>query len=131
MTAAKFTFLAGQDQRLPYDPRAPIRPQVEQSFARSPGACFLTRVEDLDRARCRPQYVDDLMRDMEWLGLTWDETPLFQSARDEVYREALSRLEQEERVYPCFCTRAEIARAASAPHGLSEEGPPHGRFRSA
>ncbi|HEX8698133.1 MAG TPA: tRNA glutamyl-Q(34) synthetase GluQRS [Myxococcaceae bacterium] len=91
--------------------------------ARAAGGQFLLRVEDLDRARCRPQYVDDLMRDMEWLGLTWDEPLLFQSARDEVYREALGRLEQEERVYPCFCTRAEIARAASAPHGLSEEGP--------
>jgi glutamyl-tRNA synthetase len=80
-------------------------------------------VEDLDRARCRPQFLDDLMRDLEWLGLTWDEPPLFQSVRDEVYREALERLERLGRVYPCFCTRAEIARAASAPHGLSEEGP--------
>jgi glutamyl-tRNA synthetase len=91
--------------------------------ARAASGQFLLRVEDLDRARCRPQYVDDLMRDMEWLGLTWDGPVLFQSARDEVYRDALARLEQEGLVYPCFCTRAEIARAASAPHGLSEEGP--------
>jgi len=91
--------------------------------ARAAGGQFLLRVEDLDRARCRPQFVDDLMRDMEWLGLTWDGPVLFQSARDEVYREALARLEREGLVYPCFCTRAEIARAASAPHGLSEEGP--------
>jgi glutamyl-tRNA synthetase len=91
--------------------------------ARAAGGQFLLRVEDLDRARCRPQFVDDLMRDMEWLGLTWDEPPLFQSARDAVYRDALERLERLGRVYPCFCTRAEIARAASAPHGLSEEGP--------
>jgi glutamyl-tRNA synthetase len=91
--------------------------------ARAAGGQFLLRVEDLDRARCRPQYVDELMRDLEWLGLTWDEPPLFQSERDDVYREALTRLEQRGLVYPCFCTRAEIARAASAPHGLSEEGP--------
>jgi glutamyl-tRNA synthetase len=91
--------------------------------ARAAGGQFLLRIEDLDRARCRPQYVDDLKRDLEWLGLTWDETPLFQSTRDEVYREAQARLEREGLVYPCFCTRAEIARAASAPHGLSEEGP--------
>jgi glutamyl-tRNA synthetase len=91
--------------------------------ARAAGGQFLLRVEDLDRARCRPQYVDDLMRDLEWLGLTWDEPPLFQSARDEVYRDALTKLEQRGLVYPCFCTRAEIARAASAPHGLSDEGP--------
>jgi glutamyl-tRNA synthetase len=91
--------------------------------ARAAGGQFLLRVEDLDRARCRPQFVDDLMRDLEWLGLTWDEPLLFQSARGEVYREAQARLEREGLVYPCFCTRAEIARAASAPHGLSEEGP--------
>ncbi|XXF79321.1 tRNA glutamyl-Q(34) synthetase GluQRS [Myxococcaceae bacterium GXIMD 01537] len=91
--------------------------------ARAAGGRFLLRVEDLDRQRCRPQFVEDLYRDLEWLGLTWDETPLFQSARDEVYREAISKLERTGRVYPCFCTRAEIARAASAPHGLGEEGP--------
>jgi glutamyl-tRNA synthetase len=91
--------------------------------ARAAGGAFLLRIEDLDRARCKPQHVDDLLRDLEWLGLTWDEPPLFQSQRDDVYRDALARLEREGRVYPCFCTRAEIARAASAPHGLSEEGP--------
>ncbi|HYH99854.1 tRNA glutamyl-Q(34) synthetase GluQRS [Hyalangium sp.] len=91
--------------------------------ARAAGGQFLLRVEDLDRARCRPQYLDDLMRDLEWLGLTWDEPPVFQSARDDAYRDALERLERLGWVYPCFCTRAEIARAASAPHGLSDEGP--------
>ncbi|NMO21356.1 tRNA glutamyl-Q(34) synthetase GluQRS [Pyxidicoccus fallax] len=91
--------------------------------ARAAGGAFLLRIEDLDRARCKPQYVDDLKRDLEWLGLTWDEQPLIQSQRDDVYRDALAKLEREGLVYPCFCTRAEIARAASAPHGLSEEGP--------
>jgi glutamyl-tRNA synthetase len=91
--------------------------------ARAAGGQFLLRIEDLDRARCKPQFLDDLYRDMEWLGLDWDEPPLVQSQRDDVYREALEKLERAERVYPCFCTRAEIARAASAPHGLSEEGP--------
>ncbi|SEU37840.1 tRNA glutamyl-Q(34) synthetase GluQRS [Stigmatella erecta] len=91
--------------------------------ARAAGGRFLLRVEDLDRARCRAEYVEEMKRDLEWLGLDWDEPPLFQSARDDVYRAALERLEREELVYPCFCTRAEIARAASAPHGLSDEGP--------
>ncbi|WP_375771075.1 tRNA glutamyl-Q(34) synthetase GluQRS [Archangium gephyra] len=91
--------------------------------ARAAGGQFLLRIEDLDRARCKPQFLDDLYRDLEWLGLDWDETPLVQSQRDDVYREALEKLERTGRVYPCFCTRAEIARAASAPHGLSEEGP--------
>jgi glutamyl-tRNA synthetase len=91
--------------------------------ARAAGGRFLLRIEDLDRARCKPQFLDDLYRDLEWLGLDWDEPPLIQSQRDASYREALERLERAGRVYPCFCTRAEIARAASAPHGLSEEGP--------
>lgn len=91
--------------------------------ARASGGQFLLRIEDLDRARCKPQFLDALYRDLEWLGLDWDETPLVQSQRDDVYREALEKLEGTGRVYPCFCTRAEIARAASAPHGLSEEGP--------
>ncbi|HEX8435920.1 tRNA glutamyl-Q(34) synthetase GluQRS [Archangium sp.] len=91
--------------------------------ARAAGGQFLLRIEDLDRSRCRPQFLDDLYRDLEWLGLDWDEPPLIQSQRDAVYREALEKLERVGRVYPCHCTRAEIARAASAPHGLSEEGP--------
>lgn len=91
--------------------------------ARAAGGQFLLRIEDLDRQRCRPQFIEDLYRDLEWLGLTWDEPPLIQSERDAIYRDALASLEREGLVYPCFCTRAEIARAASAPHGLSEEGP--------
>ncbi|RKH27198.1 tRNA glutamyl-Q(34) synthetase GluQRS [Corallococcus sicarius] len=91
--------------------------------ARAAGGAFLLRIEDLDRARCRPQFVEDLYEDLRWLGLDWDETPLVQSARDDVYREAQAKLTREGLIYPCFCTRAEIARAASAPHGLSEEGP--------
>jgi glutamyl-tRNA synthetase len=91
--------------------------------ARAAGGQFLLRIEDLDRARCRPQYLEELYRDLEWLGLDWDEPPLIQSQRDAIYREALEKLERVGRVYPCHCTRAEIARAASAPHGLSEEGP--------
>jgi glutamyl-tRNA synthetase len=91
--------------------------------ARAHGGAFLLRIEDLDRARCKPQFVDDLFRDLEYLGLTWDETPLYQSQRDEAYAEALDALAKAGRIYPCFCSRAEILRAASAPHGLSEEGP--------
>ncbi|ATB31280.1 tRNA glutamyl-Q(34) synthetase GluQRS [Melittangium boletus] len=91
--------------------------------ARAAGGRFLLRIEDLDRARCKPAFLEDLYRDLTWLGLDWDEPPLVQSQREDIYREALERLERMGRVYPCFCTRAEIARAASAPHGLSDEGP--------
>ncbi|MBF5043586.1 tRNA glutamyl-Q(34) synthetase GluQRS [Aggregicoccus sp. 17bor-14] len=93
--------------------------------ARAAGGRFLVRVEDLDRARCRPEHVQVLWEDLRWLGLDWDEPPLFQSAREEAgaYREALERLSREGRIYPCFCTRAEVARAASAPHGPFDDGP--------
>lgn len=89
---------------------------------RRAGGAFLLRIEDLDRARCRPEYVDALYRDLEYLGLTWDESPWFQSQRSEIYEEATARLTAQGRTYPCFCTRTEIARAASAPH-VGEEGP--------
>jgi len=93
--------------------------------ARAAGGRFLLRVEDLDRARCRPEHVEALVQDLTWLGLDWDEPPLFQSAREEAgaYREALERLARAGHIYPCFCTRAEIARSASAPHGPLDDGP--------
>ncbi|MDQ3262110.1 MAG: tRNA glutamyl-Q(34) synthetase GluQRS [Myxococcota bacterium] len=91
--------------------------------ARAAGGEFLLRIEDLDQGRCRPEYLESLYRDLEYLGLGWDETPLIQSQRGANYEEALERLRAAGRSYPCFCTRAEISRAASAPHGLSEEGP--------
>lgn len=91
--------------------------------ARAAGGAFLLRIEDLDRARCRQEYVDALFGDLEYLGLDFDKEPVFQSRRGEAYEAALRKLEAQGRLYPCFCTRAEIARAASAPHGDSEEGP--------
>lgn len=90
--------------------------------ARAAQGAFLLRIEDLDRGRSRQEHVDRIFHDLEWLGLTWDETPIFQSARDARYREALLQLHRDGRIYGCRCTRAEIARAASAPH-LGEEGP--------
>lgn len=91
--------------------------------ARAAGGAFLLRIEDLDRARCRPEHVDTLYRDLEYLGLDWDETPVFQSERMVAYDDALVKLASSGRTYPCFCTRGEIARAASAPHGPLDEGP--------
>jgi glutamyl-tRNA synthetase len=92
-------------------------------WARKEGGAFALRVEDLDAARCRRPYVDGLLRDLEWLGLDFDGPVVFQSQRSDAYREALERLAVQGRVYPCFCTRAEVARAATAPHGPAEDGP--------
>jgi glutamyl-Q tRNA(Asp) synthetase len=85
------------------------------------GGRFLLRIEDIDIARARPEYEAAITEDLAWLGLCWEEPVLRQSARFDAYRAALDRLEAQKLLYPCFCTRAEIAteiaRASEAPHG--------------
>jgi len=83
--------------------------------ARSAGGRMVLRLEDLDPDRCRQAYCDQIMRDLEWLGLDWDGPPVYQSKRTEGYAEAFRELEKRGLIYPCFCTRAERL-AASAPH---------------
>ena len=78
---------------------------------------FLLRIEDLDPARSRPEFVDGIFEDLRWLGLEWDEPVLVQSRRSGVYAAALDRLREQDLVYACFCTRADIAAALEAPHG--------------
>ncbi|MGO8971476.1 MAG: tRNA glutamyl-Q(34) synthetase GluQRS [Myxococcaceae bacterium] len=96
-------------------------------WAHSEGGEFVLRIEDLDASRCRPEFLDALQRDLEWLGLTFDGPVVFQSQRAEHYAAALGRLAAEGRVYACFCTRAEVMRAASAPHGAADDGPVYPR----
>lgn len=89
---------------------------------RAAGGTMVLRVEDLDPDRSRPDYAAGLMADMKWLGLEWDEgpdvggryAPYCQAERRELYQAALERLAVAGLVYPCYCTRAELA--ASAPH---------------
>jgi glutamyl-tRNA synthetase len=88
-------------------------------FARSAGARFLMRVEDLDRSRVRPGVEEAQLSDLRTIGLDWDGPILRQSERMELYEEAIARLDRNELLYPCYCTRAEIRAAASAPHGIS------------
>ena len=83
--------------------------------ARSAGGEMVLRLEDLDPDRCRREYCDQVMRDLEWLGLDWDNQPVYQSERTEIYAQAFAQLEQRGLVYPCYCNRAERL-AASAPH---------------
>lgn len=90
-------------------------------LARDAGGQFLLRIEDIDGTRSREVFVADMERDLAWLGLTWDGPVVRQSARMNVYAEALEKLQAMGLIYPCFCTRAEIAASASAPHG--PEGP--------
>ena len=92
-------------------------------YAKSSGGRIILRIEDLDPQRCTRLKADQLARDMEWLGLTWDEGAYvsanselyFQSQRSEIYAAYFEQLETRELVYPCFCSRSEL-HAAEAPH---------------
>jgi glutamyl-tRNA synthetase len=91
-------------------------------YARAQGAPFLLRVEDLDTGRVRPHFEAEQLADLAAIGLDWDGPVLRQSARLPRYAEALAALEADGAVYPCWCTRAEIREASSAPHGPLPEG---------
>jgi glutamyl-tRNA synthetase len=91
-------------------------------FARSSGARFLVRMEDLDQGRVVAGSAERQLEDLRALGLDWDGEVVFQSNRHHAYEEAIARLLAEGRLYECFCTRAEIRAAASAPHGPLPEG---------
>jgi glutamyl-Q tRNA(Asp) synthetase len=95
--------------------------QVAHTLARqSPGGSFLLRHEDLDTPRVRDSFYQGIEDDLQWLGLLWDEPPLRQTTRSAAYQSALNRLQKNELIYPCFCTRRDIqnesASIASAPH---------------
>ena len=85
--------------------------------ARTSGGRFLLRLEDIDPTRCRPDYADAIQEDLAWLGLDWDGPPRVQSQHLADYRAVLATLSDQGLVYPCFCTRADIAASTSAPHG--------------
>jgi glutamyl-tRNA synthetase len=97
-------------------------------FARSAGSRFLMRVEDLDRQRLRPGCEEEQLADLAAIGLDWDGPVVRQSERMSLYGDALAAL--GDRLYPCYCTRAEIRQAASAPHGPPAEGFYPGTCRS-
>ncbi len=93
--------------------------------ARAVGGQFLLRLEDIDATRCRPEFAAGILEDLAWLGLDWDGPVRVQSAHFGEYSVVLEALRRRGLLYPCFCTRAEIARelaaSAGAPHG--PEGP--------
>jgi glutamyl-tRNA synthetase len=91
-------------------------------FARSDGAGFLLRIEDLDPQRSRREHERAQLDDLRAIGIDWDGEPVRQSERTQLYRDALARLDTDGLVYPCWCTRAEIQAATEAPHGPLPEG---------
>lgn len=74
------------------------------------------RLEDIDATRCRPEFSDAIAEDLRWLGIGWQGEVRVQSAHFAEYQAALDRLAGEDLLYPCFCSRADIARAQAAPH---------------
>ena len=84
-------------------------------------AQFILRLEDIDTTRCRPEYVQAILEDLQWLGISWTQPVRKQSEHFAEYQETLHKLDAMGVTYPCFCTRKEIeeeiARAPSAPHG--------------
>jgi glutamyl-tRNA synthetase len=99
--------------------------------ARAAGGEYLLRVEDLDAPRVRRGLEARILEELRWLGLDWDEGPdvggpvgpYRQSERLPRYAQAIERLRARGLVYPCFCSRAEVAAAAQAPHGPGDDGP--------
>ena len=85
------------------------------------GGTALLRIEDIDTARCKPEFTQSIFEDLEWLGLSWPEPVLVQSERFDIYAEAANRLRDMDLLYPCFCSRAEIAEKAT---GTDPDGAP-------
>lgn len=81
--------------------------------ARAQGGRFLLRIEDVDIPRCPRSLAKQCIDDLAWLGFTWDEAPVFQSDRGDIYRAALDRLTEAGHTYPCFCTRAQLMSLAA------------------
>jgi len=79
------------------------------------GDGYLLRIDDIDHTRCRPEYVDQIYRDLAFMGLPWKGEPIFQSDRLDSYNAALETLKKRDLVYPCFLTRTELAEVLSAP----------------
>ena len=84
---------------------------------RSRGGRFLLRIEDVDVPRCPRRLAQQCIDDLTWLGFTWDEPPLYQSDRIDIYRAALDRLTEAGHTYPCFCTRAQLMSLAAPNQG--------------
>jgi glutamyl-tRNA synthetase len=97
--------------------------------AKQAGGALVFRNEDLDPERCRPEFVSAMFEDLRWLGIQWDEgpdcggshLPYSQSERREIYLAAWKKLRDDGFIYPCICSRKELAQVASAPNDLDDD----------
>jgi len=102
-----------------------------QERARQAGGMLVLRNEDLDRARCKAEFVEAMLQDLHWFGFKWQEgpdvggpfAPYNQSKRHSFYRETLAKLERGGFIYPCVCSRKDLQTAARAPHAEDDEEP--------
>lgn len=94
---------------------------VTWNAANQLGGTALLRIEDIDVQRCKPEFTQSIFEDLRWLGLSWPEPVLIQSERFELYADAANRLRDADLLYPCFCSRAEIADHAT---GTDPDGAP-------
>src|ERR1700742_4239283 len=91
-------------------------------WARQLGGQFLLRLEDTDITRCKPEFAEAIVEDLHWLGLSWPEPVMVQSERFPIYAAAADRLAARGLLYPCDCTRQEIAARSTE---TDPEGAPH------
>ena len=94
---------------------------VAHDMARAVGGQFLLRFEDTDLERSKPEYTEQVIDDLTWLGITWDAPPLMQSDHFDTYNHSVEQLVAQGLTYPCRCSRKDIAAALAAP----QEGVPH------
>lgn len=87
---------------------------INHEMARALGGALLLRIEDIDTARCRPEFEQAIYEDLHWLGLNWEEPVRRQSEHFDAYAEALAHLDRQGLVYPCFCSRSAVASALTA-----------------
>jgi glutamyl/glutaminyl-tRNA synthetase len=97
---------------------------IAHQRARVRGGSVVLRIEDLDPGRCKAHFVDAVCEDFRWLGLDWDEGPIYQSQRREYYLDAWARLRDGGFIYPCLRSRKDLRTAASAPHAEDEAAEP-------
>lgn len=94
---------------------------MNEAMAKEMGGRLLLRIENIDGGRSRPEFIDGILDDMDWLGISFDGAPRLQSDRHSAYEAALEMLKDRGLVYPCFCTRGDIRAAIEgagiAPHG--------------
>ena len=97
--------------------------------ARAAGGRVVLRIDDLDRVRVKPGYIEQAIEDLRWLGFDWDGAPVFQSQRGDAYAAALEKLRAGNFIYPSTASRRELALAAQAPHAGEEAATRAGQDR--